>query len=88
MNSTFPYLNDDNPGEILVFEDLACAVLRPGHQWTYDVTWKNDVFQCDSPYGFDALIIRDSPYLQQIEFQFGVGFIWVCKKQIYRLRGN
>ena len=78
MQTTFEYTNNDNPDEVLVFEDLACARLRPGHQWTYDVTWNNDVFGCDSPYGFTAMVIRDSPGLKRLALEIGVDFIWVC----------
>ena len=62
-----------------VFEDLSCAILRPGHQWTYDVTWTNKLFGCDgySPYGFDAMVIRGSPGLDRIEAEMGLSYIWV-----------
>ena len=80
MQTTLGYTLNDNPDEVLIFEDLACAILRPGHQWTYDVTWNNDAFGCDSPYGFTAMVIRDSPGLERLALQIGVDLIWVCSR--------
>ena len=77
LRSAFGYtLSNGDEG---FFEDLSCVIQRPGHQWTFDVIWSNEVFGCSSSYGFDAVVIRGSPSLDRFEAEIGAGisFIWV-----------
>ena len=74
LNCSGPCLNTSFPFGGNTFEDLSCLNLRPGHQWTFDVIWTNRAFECDSPYGYDAFVVRNSP---ELIADYNSQYIWV-----------